>query len=447
MAGIAKKINFTVAFKTADGAYPQHTIVLKRNRPACCKINRKAPEIEIPANGAFYAVHSKGVNPARPNQRFTPLPGGLEQAFQAYRKLEADHLRRIAGVALASEFAANKPAAMPGRTTIADAVTAYKTDMERRKALWFAGSSERDKLAPASVSAYIRAIEDFRDNCGVAYMDEITRTVLLIHKTWLYANLDKRNGKSGSRTVANRFQNLKSFFHANSVEICRKRASLPNDTKDFGLMLWAEYPRKVKKEAKKAEMYSDAEISSMMAHASIDDGDLIQMFLQSGLRDGEVQHMTWNCIDFEDDLIHVKDKPQYGWRIKDCETRSVPLERGLGKRLQARQKRQTPKCELVFPTQDGNPNNHLIKRLHKVVKKAKAAGCTFKGAIELHKFRKTYATNLWRAGLDQETLRGYTGHSDLVTLQGYLVTENAAGPDVINRVAARQREAAKAIGA
>jgi integrase len=43
--------------------------------------------------------------------------------------------------------------------------------------------------------------------------------------------------------------------------------------------------------------------------------------------------------------------------------------------------------DLIFPNADEKPNRHLIRVIHRIAKRA-----GIPGRIELHKFRKTFAT-------------------------------------------------------
>src|SRR5207253_2298163 len=62
----------------------------------------------------------------------------------------------------------------------------------------------------------------------------------------------------------------------------------------------------------------------------------------TGMRIGEVEHLMWDDIDFENNAIKVQAKQ--GWKPKTGDARSVPMMAGV-KELLARQPRR---CEWAF---------------------------------------------------------------------------------------------------
>jgi integrase len=112
------------------------------------------------------------------------------------------------------------------------------------------------------------------------------------------------------------------------------------------------------------------------------------------------------------------------------------LEDGvLLKRLTARRQRQTPGCDLVFPNTNGEPDQHLIRRLHKIAAKAVAKGFEFEGDITLHRFRRTYASMM-------------ISHCDLQTVSSLLDIQTTArylAPDQ-SKARVGSRTAFKGIG-
>ena len=73
----------------------------------------------------------------------------------------------------------------------------------------------------------------------------------------------------------------------------------------------------------------------------------------------------------------------------------------------------------MFPTDAGKPNGHFL-RIHKRL--AERAGMDPE-TVELHKFRKTYATLQHRDGVDARTIQRRLGQSDLSTTLAYLEGE------------------------
>src|SRR6202043_3411489 len=97
--------------------------------------------------------------------------------------------------------------------------------------------------------------------------------------------------------------------------------------------------------------YTPADIKAMLAAAeSVHDKsiyladdlkDLILIFVRTGMRDEEIQHLTWEDINWKNGdgkgKITIQDKPKYDWRVKDHEKRIVTMHDKLRTRLKARE--------------------------------------------------------------------------------------------------------------
>jgi integrase len=126
-------------------------------------------------------------------------------------------------------------------------------------------------------------------------------------------------------------------------------------------------------------------------------------------------YLKWTDINFETQTVRVKAKPEYGFIPKRWHERSVPLEEGLLRRLEALRKVRKG-SDLVFPTRNGKPNGKHRLALVRLAKKAKQDPEQF----WLHKFRATAATNWLRAGLDVRTVQKLLGHRSLNSTLRYL---------------------------
>lgn len=175
---------------------------------------------------------------------------------------------------------------------------------------------------------------------------------------------------------------------------------------------------------KDPDKYSEEEINHMLAVATVDAADLVHLFVRTGVRDEEAMYMHWGNVNWTQKQIVVDEKPEYQWRPKDKETRIIPVEDGiLLKRLAARRKGQSPARTLIFPNTNGEPGFHLIKKLHKVVKKMAKRGWMINGAATLHGFRRAYASYMIRHS-DLQIVQKLLGHSDIETTSRYLAPDH-----------------------
>ena len=178
-------------------------------------------------------------------------------------------------------------------------------------------------------------------------------------------------------------------------------------------------------------IYSDAEINAMLSAATVDEADLIKFTLETGVRDKEAAHTEWDDID--GNYLQLKDKPKYDWRLKDKEIRAVPLNSKLIARLKARRLRQEAQTKedgrdvptLIFPNSLNRPNLALDETVQRVVAKAKKAGFEWnpRSEVTMHKFRKTFATKMYRATKDIKQVRDWLGHSDIATTELYVAAD------------------------
>src|SRR5260370_25744920 len=130
-----------------------------------------------------------------------------------------------------------------------------------------------------------------------------------------------------------------------------------------------------------------------------------------------------------------RDHEAYGWRYRDLtgtiltlygkqdKTRTVEISQRLADAINARRKRLGARPnDLLFPNRKGNPDTHLLRRLHRI---AKRAGAKFH--TELHKLRKTGASRRYLAGVPLKTLMQELGHESLAITQKCLADVRKPG--------------------
>jgi len=339
------------------------------------------------------------------------------------------------------------------RLTVRDAIGGWVASFEGRLEKY--NGKDDNGLSPASIAAYTKTAEDFLAYCdriGVTWMprtdrtgeqsaDEINAEVLARYQSDLRKNLKVRQNQFGEAkdrqgSINARFRNLSVFFTHHNLLICES----PKARDGRGILRRNEMPRanKAKKlreaKAKLTQtviIYSDAEINAMLSAATVDEADLVKFLLETGLRDKEAAHVEWDDID--GNYLHLKDKPKYDWRLKDKEIRSIPLNSKLIARLKARRLRQEAEAKedgrdipsLIFPNSLNRPNLALDETIQRVVAKARKAGFEWKpkSEVTMHKFRKTFATTMYRAIKDIKQVRDWLGHSDIATTELYIAAD------------------------
>lgn len=138
---------------------------------------------------------------------------------------------------------------------------------------------------------------------------------------------------------------------------------------------------------------------------------LFMTILLTGMRKGEVMHLTWADINFELGIIFIQEKPQWNWKPKTDE-RVIPMSptlRGV-LRMQHGLRRDD---ELVFPNKEGHPDTHILPKLQNICRRAGLKPAT------VHSLRHSFGAHLRMAGVSLADIADLLGHKDLATTQIY----------------------------
>jgi integrase len=344
--------------------------------------------------------------------------------------------------------------------TIAAAVAEFIAYSESREADWRNGAD--NGLAPNSVVAYRKAMQDFAASCAqfrAIHLSEFQdadrgEKILLSFKNWLRDNVERKKGK-GAYSDSRKFTVVGQFLSRNGIKMKTDRKFNPNDA---GLVDHVDVPRVKKPGIGDIVYYTPEDVKAMLAAADgvhqksnylADDlKDLVMILLCTGMRDEEVQHLTWSDINWANGdgkmKITVQDKPQFEWRVKDHEKRIVSPDKNaiLKARLKARQEGKGKRAkrngsELLFPTHLGTPDQNFADRINALQKRAENAKrpYTFSRpearAHILHNFRKTYASLQMLQGVPVRNIQRDLGHSELSTTERYLAVID--DPDAVRK--------------
>jgi integrase len=154
-----------------------------------------------------------------------------------------------------------------------------------------------------------------------------------------------------------------------------------------------------------------------------DDRLLLKALLYSGLRDGELQHLSYSDIDVKHSLWIVR--PKEGQEVKAREhklktvesQRRVPVGEALTKKIMEQKEAEGKSSEdLIFPnaTTESEPDTHLIRITQRV---AELAG--IEGRVDNHKFRATAITFWLRNGNAVPDVMEWVGHKSPDTILRY----------------------------
>lgn len=165
-------------------------------------------------------------------------------------------------------------------------------------------------------------------------------------------------------------------------------------------------------------------------------GDIFEVALSTGMRNGELRGLEWTDVDFEEKMIHVNGTLVYsetkGYYKTSPKTRSskrdIPMLDNVYTILKERQERQLELKELledkwkpypglenlVFCKENGNliepaVMQYYIEHIQEMIKRD---GIKF-AKISVHTLRHTFATRCIENGMQPQVLKSILGHSSL----------------------------------
>ena len=124
------------------------------------------------------------------------------------------------------------------------------------------------------------------------------------------------------------------------------------------------------------------------------------------MRYGEMIHLEWADIDFDNDFIKIQ--PKVDWTTKSHQSRVIPMHPEVKQMLVERFKQKKELRVFIGETID---SFH-----HRLVRFSKLLG--MKG-ISPHVLRHTCASHLVMRGVDLPTIKQILGHSDIKTTMIY----------------------------
>ena len=274
-------------------------------------------------------------------------------------------------------------------------VAAYLAEVEGNKSL-------------ATWKAYRRSTELFLESCKKLNVGEVGRSDMLHFKTYL------KKQEFAGRTLYNHFLNITIFFVWAKGE---------EDTLGLSENDWPGKPER------EPEAYTEEEIKSLLETAAKtwhglvpqkgkkhkhDDRLLLNAFLNSGLRDGELSHLTYGDIDAKHSIWKVRAKNGHDSKTAGSK-RDIPVGEWLTAKIMERKKADGRQdTDLIFPSTQGGVDTHLIRITQRITE---LAGVT--GRVDNHKFRATAITTWLRDGNTIFDVMEWVGHESTATLERY----------------------------
>jgi len=140
------------------------------------------------------------------------------------------------------------------------------------------------------------------------------------------------------------------------------------------------------------------EIKALMEVCSDHLRPIVITALNTGLRKSKILNLKWEDINFEQEIIFVKE-------TKSGESLEIPMNGLLVKTLKSI--KRNPKSPYVFCNKEGKPYGAVRTSFHHALRKAGISNFRF------HDLRHTFASHLVMAGVDLVTVKELLGHKSI----------------------------------
>lgn len=338
----------------------------------CNPKTKKDEPVPVEGAGSYYARYTD----ANGNRKYDPLGKDLAEAFAKIQTMEIAKEYSKRGLEVPATIK-HEVAGFDDR--IAEFIKETKANKSRKT--WL---------------AYQNTLAHFRRSCKCLRVQSVTRADLLDFKTYL-----RDTAKLSQRSTYNNFLNTMIFLKWAGV----LRQFDPPVTK-------GDWPVKPQREP---EEYTEEQIIALLNAADSEERLIINSFLCTGLRSGELAHLTYGDIDFKYSIWTVQPKINHTLKTKESQ-RDVPAPDWLTAKIERRMKAINARREdLIFPSpRKGGVDGHLLRIVKRVAKRA-----GLHGRIDDHKFRSTAITRWCDDGKSVPNIMKLVGHAKPETLLIY----------------------------
>lgn len=264
----------------------------------------------------------------------------------------------------------------------------------------------RNDLKQKSIKKYenfLRQFSIFCERSDIIYVDDFTKEhARIFYNILVQPRQDpkgstKRVLKAKPKTINFYLSMARRFFR----EMIKKEliATNPFDTVE-----------NIRVEKKIPEYYSEDELKRFFSQPMKESArNAFLMFLNTGMRFGELANLQWSDVDMTNKLLTIRAKDNFTPKTINS-NRVVPMNDVVYNLLNNLYNEKLNRDDYVIKTENGKQirERHLYAYCNKI---GKAAGIS--GKITLHKFRHTFATLLVQRGVRIEEIQKLLGHSSI----------------------------------
>lgn len=176
--------------------------------------------------------------------------------------------------------------------------------------------------------------------------------------------------------------------------------------------------------------WTPAEVEQIIQASRESERPKFILLADSGMRVGELKHLTWADVDFELNVIQVQ--PKDGWAPKTGDRRAIPMSPRVRALLESWPRRGpwvfTAAPSAQYP-KGGHQisERHLLVSLKRVLKRLGLPG-------HLHTFRHAFISGALTRGTPEAIVRQWVGHVDAAILKLYTHIADASSQAAMQRL-------------
>jgi integrase len=174
--------------------------------------------------------------------------------------------------------------------------------------------------------------------------------------------------------------------------------------------------------------FTEAEIQLIIDNAPNEfHRDFYMALCYTGARFGEITHLEWQHIDFENKTIHIEDRPAY--RTKTRKSRIIPIHPKLLTTLKHRSEQKDSTFVFPSPVDKSKPIRTLNRGFNKLKERLNIAG-----EKTLHSFRHSFASHLAERGVPDSVIQQMMGHSRVSMTHQYQKIDTGAMLEALSKL-------------
>lgn len=191
--------------------------------------------------------------------------------------------------------------------------------------------------------------------------------------------------------------------------------------------------KKVK--SKPQPCWTRAQVDSILAAAKPPHKAALMILAESGMRVGELKWLTWQDVDFERGVLHIR--PKDDWKPKTGDQRAIPMH-GV-RELLTRLPREHRWVVTAVPSRQYPSGgrqiseSRLLRYLKRVLKRLGLKG-------HVHTFRHSFISHALTQGIPEAVVRSWVGHVDEDVMKLYTHIADEASQAAMQRLVGAHKQ-------